>query len=105
MFLVARARRLIASHRWLERLVPWGVSIVSLALGLATLFVFRRGLPHVSWVVGYLLLLWLLLTRLFAVRAPPEKRGRDLVGGGGEYLLQTLCHGLLRFVLPASFFA
>lgn len=105
MFLVARARRLIASHRWLERLVPWGVSIVSLALGLATLFVFRRGLPHVSWVVGYLLLLWLVLTVLAEVRAPLEKRGRHLVVGAGEYLLQTLCHGLLLFVLPAYYFA
>jgi len=81
------------------------VSIGSLALGLATLFVFRRGLPHVSWVVGYLLLLSLVLTVLAEVRAPLEKRGRHLVVGAGEYLLQTLCHGLLLFVLPAYYSA
>ena len=44
--------------RWVKR---WGISVFSLSLGLATLFVFRRGLPHVGWIVGYLLLLWLLI--------------------------------------------
>ena len=38
----------------------WPISIVSLVLGLVALLVFRRGLPHVGWIVGYLLLLWLL---------------------------------------------
>ena len=41
----------------------WPISIVSLALGLAVLFVFRRGLPHVGWIVGYLLLLLAALRR------------------------------------------
>jgi len=103
--LLAAWRRLVASHRWLGSLIPWVVSIGSLGLGLATLFVFRRGLPHVSWVVGYLLFLWLLLTLLAEVRAPLEKRGRHLVVGAGEYLVQTLCHGLLLFVLPSYYFA
>jgi hypothetical protein len=31
--------------------------VCSLGLGFATLFVFRRGLPHVGWIAGYLLLL------------------------------------------------
>src|SRR3989442_4628965 len=103
--LAAWSGRLVASHRWLGSLIPWVVSIGSLGLGLATLFVFRRGLPHVSWVVGYLLFLWLLLTLLAEVRAPLEKRGRHLVVGAGEYLVQTLCHGLLLFVLPSYYFA
>ena len=38
----------------------WPISIASLSMGLAALLVFRRGLPHVGWIVGYLLLLWLL---------------------------------------------
>ncbi len=91
--------------RRLQHLVPWGVSIGSLGLGLATLFVFRRGLPHVSWIVGYLLLVSLLLTMLAELRAPLEERGRHLVVGAGEYLLQTLCHGLFLFVLPAYYAA
>jgi hypothetical protein len=103
--LVAWTRRRVSAHPWLEGLAPWAVSIGSLTLGLATLFVFRRGLPHVSWVVGYLLLLWFLLTLLAELRAPLEKRGRHLVVGAGEYLVQTLCHGLLLFVLPSYYFA
>ena len=38
-------------------LADWGVSFASLTGGFFTLFVFRRGLPHVAWIVGYLLLL------------------------------------------------
>jgi hypothetical protein len=81
------------------------VSIASLALGLATLFVFRRGLPHVSWIVGYLLLLSLVITVVAELRAPLQTRGRRLVAGAGEYLLQSLCHGLFLFVLPSYYSA
>ncbi len=83
---------------WLRR---WGISIGSLALGLATLFVFRRGLPHVGWIVGYLLLLWLVFAVLAEARAPLEERGQGLVVGAAEYTIQTLYHNLLLFVLPA----
>jgi Family of unknown function (DUF5924)/Protein of unknown function (DUF2914) len=83
---------------WLRR---WGISIASLALGLATLFVFRRGLPHVGWIVGYLLLLWLVFAVLAEARAPLEERGQGLVVGAAEYTIQTLYHNLLLFVLPA----
>jgi hypothetical protein len=83
---------------WLRR---WGISIASLALGFATLFVFRRGLPHVGWIVGYLLLLWLVFAVLAEARAPLEERGRGLVVGAAEYTIQTLYHNLLLFVLPA----
>jgi hypothetical protein len=84
--------------RWVRR---WGISIASLALGLATLFVFRRGLPHVAWIVGYLLLLWLVFAVLAEARAPLEERGRGFVVGAAEYTIQTLYHNLLLFVLPA----
>ena len=84
--------------RWLRR---WGISIGSLALGLATLFVFRRGLPHVGWIVGYMLLLGLVVAILAEARVPLEERGRGLVVSAAEYTIQTLYHNLLLFVLPA----
>lgn len=84
--------------RWLRR---WVVSIASLAMGLATLFIFRRGLPHVGWIVGYMLLLGLVVAVLAEARIPLEQRGRGLVVSAAEYTIQTLYHNLLLFVLPA----
>jgi len=66
-----------------------------------TLFVFRRGLPHVGWIVGYLLILCLLFAFLAEVRQSLMERGRRRVVGAAEYAVQTLYHGLLLFVLPA----
>jgi hypothetical protein len=86
---------------WLRR---WGISFASLAGGLATLFVFRRGLPHVALIVGYLLLLWLLVAVLVQVRdtlAASERRAHRLVLTATEYTVQTLYHGVLLFLLPA----
>jgi Family of unknown function (DUF5924)/Protein of unknown function (DUF2914) len=83
---------------WIRR---WGVSLCSLGLGVATLLVFRRGLPHVGWIVGYLLLLVLLVAAITELRQPLEERGQRLVVGAAEYAVQTLYHGLLLFVLPA----
>jgi hypothetical protein len=83
----------------------WPISIVSLVLGLAALFVFRRGLPHVGWIVGYLLLLWLLFVLITELRAPLLERGRRLVLTAADYTIQTLYHNLLLFVLPAYYAA
>ena len=83
---------------WLKR---WGISVFSLGLGLATLFVFRRGLPHVGWIVGYLLLLVLLVAGVTELRQPLERRGRRRILGAADYAVQSLYHGLLLFVLPA----
>lgn len=77
------------------------MSVCSLSLGLATLLVFRRGLPQVGWIVGYLLLLWLLFAFITELRQPLERRGRRLVVGAADYAVQSLYHGLLLFVLPA----
>jgi len=95
--------RLTARSPRLRRFGPWVPSIGSLVLGLLTLVVFRRGLPHVGWIVGYLLLLWLLVVVLAELRAPLEQRGRRLVLDAGEYAIQTLYHNLLLFVLPAYY--
>jgi hypothetical protein len=83
----------------------WPISIVSLGLGLAALFVFRRGLPHVAWIVGYLLLLWLLFVLITELRAPLLERGQRLVLSAADYTIQTLYHNLLLFVLPAYYAA
>ena len=90
-------------HPWLAWLWRWGISAWSLALGLLTLFVFRRGLPRAGWIVGYLLLLWCLFAVFTELRAALEQRGHQLVVDAGEYAMLTLCHNLLLFVLPAYY--
>lgn len=85
---------------WVKR---WGISVFSLGLGLTTLFVFRRGLPHVGWIVGYLLLLVLLVAAVTELRQPLERRGRRRIVGAADYTVQSLYHGLLLFVLPAYY--
>jgi hypothetical protein len=87
---------LTAALRWLRR---WGISCASLAGGILTLFVFRRGLPHVSWIIGYLLILWMLYALLTLARPP------RVVTSAVDYTVQTLYHGLLLFVLPAYYAA
>jgi hypothetical protein len=95
--------RLDARYPWARWLRRWGISLCSLVLGFATLFVFRRGLPHVGWIVGYLLLLWFLFLVLTEVRSTLEQRGRQVVVDAGEYAILSLCHSLLLFVLPAYY--
>src|SRR5438034_6710338 len=80
---------------WLSR---WGVSLASLGGGLLTLLVFRRGLPNVGWIVGYLLLLWLLFAVFIEMRqalAGSEQKSRRLIVSAVDYTIQTLYHGLL----------
>jgi hypothetical protein len=98
-------RRLVACWPHLYWLGTWGISLGSLVLGLLTLFVFRRGLPHVGWVVGYLLLLWLLFAALSELEGPLRLKGRHRVVGVGAYAIQSLYHGVLLFVLPAYYAA
>jgi hypothetical protein len=88
---------------WRAFLTRWAVSVASLVGGLLTLFVFRRGVPHVGWIVGYVVVLWLLFTVLTQGRQRLLDRGRRLVLAAGEYTVQTLYHGLLLFVLPGYF--
>ena len=85
-------------------IAEWGVSLASLTGGVLTLFVFRRGLPNVAYLVGYLLLLWLIFALLVELRQPLAESGRRsgrLVVTAADYTIQTLYHGLLLFVLPA----
>lgn len=84
---------------WLRR---WGVSVASLIGGLLALFVFRRELPHVRWIIGYLLLMWLLVALTVQVRDGfgASKAGR-LALTAADYTIQSLYHGVLLFLLPA----
>ncbi len=84
---------------WLRR---WGISCASLAGGLVTLFVFRRELPHAPWIVGYLLVLWLLIALSVQLREGfrTTKAGRFALGAA-DYTIQSLYHGVLLFLLPA----
>ena len=79
------------------------MSLASLASGVVTLVVFRRGVPHVGWIVGYVVVLWLLFLVLGQARAALLARGRRLVVAAGDSTIQTLYHGLLLFVLPGYF--
>jgi hypothetical protein len=88
---------------WRAFLRRWGVSLASLASGILTLVVFRRGVPHVGWIVGYVVVAWLLFLVLGQARAALLARGRRLVVAAGDYTIQTLYHGLLLFVLPGYF--
>jgi len=94
----------IARPRPFEFARRWGISIASFVGGLLTLFVFRRGLPHVGLIVGYLLLLWLLVAILVQARetlAASERRTHRFVLTATEYAVQSLYHGVLLFLLPA----
>lgn len=88
---------------WRGFLSRWGISVASLASGFAALVVFRRGLPHVGWIVGYIVVLWLFFAVLTQLRERLVAQGRQLVVTAGDYTIQTLYHGLLLFVLPGYF--
>ena len=79
------------------------MSFASLSGGLVTLFVFRRGLPHVGWIIGYVLLTWLLVILLALFRDAWQARGWQRPVRGVDYAVQTLLHGLLLFILPAYY--
>jgi hypothetical protein len=99
-FLRQRTLGVLDGAAWRSFFTRWFVSVASLAGGLAALFVFRRGLPHVGWIAGYVVVLWLLFAVLTQMRARLEARGRRLVVVAADYTIQTLYHGLLLFVLP-----
>lgn len=84
---------------WLRR---WGISLASFVGGLLSLFVFRRELPHARWIIGYLLLLWLLVALSVQVRERFQaKRAGRLALGAADYTIQSLYHAILLFLLPA----
>ena len=102
-FLRQRVIALADGGAWRAFLRRWGISVASLASGLVTLLIFRRGVPHVGWIIGYVVGVWLLFAVLSQARDALLARGRHLVIAAGDYTIQTLYHGLLLFVLPGYF--
>lgn len=90
----------MSTLHWLRR---WGLSFASLIGGLLTLFVFRREVEHVPWVIGSLLLLWLLVAVLTQARQTLEARGHALVVTAADYAIQSLYHGVLLFLIPVYY--
>ena len=88
---------------WWTFVRRWGISLASLTSGFVTLVIFRRGVPHVGWIIGYVVVLWLLFAVLSQLRDALLARGRHQIVAAGEYTIQTLYHGLLLFVLPGYF--
>ncbi len=102
-FLRSRTTAPAEGAAWRTFVRRWGISLASLASGLVTLLIFRRGVPHVSWIIGYVVGLWLLFAVLSQTRDALLAGGRHLVVAAGDYTIQTLYHGLLLFVLPGYF--
>src|SRR5262245_30299892 len=84
---------------WIRR---WGISILSFIGGLLTLFVFRREITNIRWFVASILLIWLIFAVLTQARQALESRGPRLrlVVTAADYLIQSLYHGVLLFLLP-----
>jgi hypothetical protein len=87
---------------WLGWLRRWGISLASLVGGLLTLFVFRRELTNMTWIIGSLLLVWLTITVFTQVRQTLEARARFVITAA-DYLVQTLYHGVVLFLLPVYY--
>jgi Family of unknown function (DUF5924)/Protein of unknown function (DUF2914) len=83
--------------RWVR---TWGISVTSLVTGLATLFLFRRGVEYFPLFIGYLLILWLTGVVFVGVRQSLANRGARALSVALDYTVQTLLHGLLLFLLP-----
>lgn len=90
----------IPGLRWIE---TWGISVVSLGLGLLTLMFFRRGLEYFPWFVGYLLLLWVAGVLLLDARRTLSARGPRLVARVVDYTVQSMLHGVFLFLLPVYY--
>jgi len=78
----------------------WGLSAASLASGVLTLSLFRKGFDYLPWIIGYLLLLWLAGVVFAHVRDALEARGRRLARAAYDYTLQSLYWHLLLFLVP-----
>ncbi|HEY7676500.1 MAG TPA: DUF5924 family protein [Candidatus Methylomirabilis sp.] len=87
-------------YAWLRWARRWGLSIASLASGVLTLSLFRKGFDYLPWIIGYLLLLWLAGVVFAHARDALEARGRRLARAAYDYTLQSLYWHLLLFLVP-----
>lgn len=101
--LSARRADLLAAHPWVTVLERWGISVLSLASGVVTLVIFRRGIEYFPLFIGYLLLLWLVGVVFAESRKARAEHGPKLVWRAVDYTVQTLFHGLILFLLPVYY--
>jgi hypothetical protein len=98
--ILAIGDQLVRHHPRLRWVRKWGVSIVSVLMGLITLFIFRRGIEYFQLFMGYLLFLWLAGVLFGETRKAIAERGPRVVWFLVDYTVQTLLHGLILFLLP-----
>jgi hypothetical protein len=84
----------------LRVLLKWGIPLASLAGGILTLLLFRRGLDYVPWIIGYLLLLWLAVVVFAQIRQGLEAKGRRLIVLAYDFTIQNFYQDLFLFLLP-----
>lgn len=80
----------------------WGGSIASLVGGVLTLLVFRHEIGHVRWIVGYLLLAWIISATIVQVHrtiVAGDRRVHRLVVAAADYAILSLHHSVLLFLL------
>ncbi len=80
----------------------WGGSIASVIGGVLTLLVFRHEVDHVRWIVGYLLLAWIIsaiIAQVHRAIVAAERRVHPLFVAAADYAIQSLHHGVLLFLL------
>ncbi len=87
-------------YRWVRWAAKWGLSLLSLLSGIATLIIFRRGTDHFPWILGNLLLLWVGGVVFAHFREALEARNHRVIRVAIDYALQSLHHELLLFLLP-----
>jgi len=87
-------------YRWVRWATRWGLSLLSLLSGIATLVIFRRGTEHFPWILGNLLLLWVGGVVFAQLRQALKARNRPIMRVAVDFTLQSLHHELLLFLLP-----
>jgi len=87
-------------YRWVRWATKWGLSLLSLLSGIATLVIFRRGTEHFPWILGNVLLLWVGGVVFAHLRQALEARNRPIIRVAVDFTLQSLHHELLLFLLP-----
>jgi hypothetical protein len=87
-------------YRWVRWATKWGLSLLSLFSGIATLVIFRRGTEHFPWILGNVLLLWVGGVVFAHLRQALEARNHRIIRVAVDFTLQSLHHELLLFLLP-----
>jgi len=87
-------------YQWVRWATKWGLSLLSLLSGIATLVIFRRGTEHFPWILGNVLLLWVGGVVFAHLQQALEARNHRIIRVAVDFTLQSLHHELLLFLLP-----